>query len=251
MSNKEDYFEQFRKNFIESNTAQNYFKSRNLSNRLFEEGQIGFCPIYSRYDFAYLKGRLIVPIRNVHGDLVAMAGRQIPETMNESVQHLYETFKSANKVQDKINKYTKGKWINEPYVRSRNLYFLDHSRNFVLENNYIIITEGYFDVLSFYSNGIKSIAALCGTSISDYQVALISRFCDNIVVLMDSDMPGKIASLKIIDRIKKLGLNAYRIMLPEGLDPDDFAQHYDISFLDNAIKESIKNKTQDIKVYGR
>lgn len=241
----------FKKNYLESNVAQNYFKSRRLSPVLFEENQIGFCPIYSRYDFAYLKGRLIVPIRNVYGDLIAMAGRQIPETMDQSIEHLYEIFKSANKVQEKINKYTRGKWINEPYARSRNLYFLDHSKKYVLEKNYIILTEGYFDVLSFYSNGIKNVSALCGTSISDYQIALISRFCDNIVVLMDSDMPGKIASTKIIDKINNLGLNAYRILLPEGLDPDEFSQKYDISFLDDAIKDSIENKTQDIKIYGR
>lgn len=251
MSYKDEYFEQFKKNYSESQVAQNYFKSRQLSSNLFEENQIGYCPIYSRYDFPYFKGRLIVPIRNVHGDLIAMAGRQIPETFNQSIESLYETFKNADKTQDKINKYTKGKWINEPYIRNRNLYFLDHSKQYVMENNYIILTEGYFDVLSFYNNGIKNVAALCGTSISDYQIALLSRFCDNIVVLMDSDYPGKTASLKIIDKIKKLGLNAYRIILPEGLDPDDFAKKYDISFLDKAIKNNIDNKSQDIIVYGK
>jgi DNA primase len=251
MSYKDDYFEQFRKNYIDSKVAQNYLKSRQLSSNLFEQGQIAFCPIYSRYDFAYLKGRLIVPIRNVHGDLIAMAGRQIPETLNQSIEALYETFNSANKTQEKVNKYTKGKWINEPYIRNRNLYFLDHSKDYVMEKNYIILTEGYFDVLSLYDNGIKNVAALCGTSISDYQIALLSRFCDNIVVLMDSDFPGKTASLKIIDKIKKLGVNAYRILLPEGLDPDDFTKKYDISFLDQAIKTSIEKKSQDITIYGK
>jgi DNA primase len=250
MSHKSDYFEQFRKNFTDSNIAQNYLKSRKLSINLFNESQIGFCPIYSRYDFPYLKGRLIVPIRNVHGELIAMAGRQIPETFNQSIEALYETFNNANKTQDKVNKYSKGKWINEPYIRNRNIYFLDHSKDYVLEKNYIILTEGYFDVLSFYDNGIKNVAALCGTSISDFQIALISRFCDNIVVLMDSDYAGKTASIKIIDKIKKSGLGAYRVLLPEGLDPDDFSQKYDISFLDEAIKTNIDKKSQDIIIYG-
>jgi 5S rRNA maturation endonuclease (ribonuclease M5) len=252
MEERELYFEQFRRNFQESDIAKEYYSSRKLSKSLFDEQQIAYCPIYSRYSFPYLKGRLIVPIRNIYGEIIALAGRQIPANLDKSVEALYEKFSNdSKKCQERINKYKKGKWINEPYVRNRNIYFLDKAKIHARQKNYIILMEGYFDVLSFYDNGIKNVSALCGTSISDYQIALISRFCDNVVVLMDSDAPGKTASIKIVHKIKEMGLNAYRVFLPTNLDPDDFAAQYDINFLDEAIQNNIAEKKQDLTIYGK
>ena len=117
-----------------------------------------------------------------------------------------------------------------------------------MEKNYIILVEGYFDVYSLYDNGIKNVAAICGTSISEYQIALASRFCDNIVVLMDSDFAGKIAANKIVSKVEDLGLKAYKVYLPVGMDPDDFAKNYDTSFLDDSINSMIADSKKELYV---
>jgi len=242
MEDKELNFQQFKRNLSENSLAKQYLSSRNLSNKVLDNDQIAFCPAYSRYSFPLLRGRLIVPIRNVYGETIALAGRQIPSIKETVMESLWDSFSYDPKsCQQKIDKWNKGKWINEPYIKSKNLYFLDKAKESIRKKNYAIVVEGYFDVLSFYDNGIENICALCGTAITEFQVALLSRFCDNIVVIMDSDGPGKIASDKVASKIKNVGLNAYQIFLPVNCDPDDFAQKYDLSFLDETVDSMIKN----------
>jgi DNA primase len=249
MENKEISFQQFTRNLNENTLAQKYFKSRGLSKSIVKEGLVGFCPAYSRYSFPLLRGRLIVPIRDVYGKTIALAGRQIPDIKDDLITSFWDSFGSEPaKCQDRISKWTKGKWINEPYVKAKNLFFLDQSKKYVREKNYIILVEGYFDVYSLYDNGIKNVAAICGTSISEYQIALASRFCDNIVILMDSDFAGKTAANKIVSKVEDLGLKAYKVYLPVGMDPDDFAKNYDTSFLDDSINSMIADSKKELYV---
>ncbi len=249
MDTKDTYFEQFKKSLIDNQTAQSYLRSRGFTKKLIDNDQIGFCPPYSRYSFNLLRGRLIVPIRNHNGQLIAMAGRQIDSFKDMVHDSLWDTYGSdPSNFQTKVDKWNKGKWINEPYIKSRNLYFLDKAKHSIRTKNYVFICEGYFDVLSLYENGIENVVALCGTSISEYQIALLSRFCDNLILLMDSDDAGRIASEKISSKINSLGLTAKRIYLPEGLDPDDFARKYNTSFLDNKVIEMIEKKQEELKV---
>jgi len=249
MDNKEISFQQFVRNLNENTPAQKYFKSRGLSKQIVKEELVGFCPTYSRYSFPLLRGRLIVPIRDVYGQTIALAGRQIPDIKDELITALWESFGSEPaKCQDRISKWTRGKWINEPYVKAKNLFFLDKSKQFVREKNYIILVEGYFDVYSLYDNNVKNVAAICGTSISEYQIALASRLCDNIVVLMDSDFAGKTAANKIVLKVEDLGLKAFKVYLPVGMDPDDFAKNYDTSFLDAAIQNMISESKKELYI---
>ncbi len=249
MENKEISFQQFVRNLNENKLAQKYFKSRGLSKSIVQDKLIGFCPTYSRYSFPLLRGRLIVPIRDVYGETIALAGRQIPDIKDDLITSFWESFGSEpSKCQDRISKWTKGKWINEPYVKAKNLFFLDQSKNYVREKNYIVLVEGYFDVYSLYDNGIKNVAAVCGTSISEYQISLASRFCDNVVILMDSDFAGKTAANKIANKVEELGLKSFKVYLPVGMDPDDFALNYDTSFLNDSIQNMIANSKKELYI---
>ena len=210
---------------------------------------LGYCSPHSRYIFPLLKGRLIVPINDVNGNILAMAGRQIPSMAETTVKSFWDSFgNEPAKCEDKISKWKRGKWINEPYQKTRNLFFLDKAKYQAMRKNYLILVEGYFDVYSFYDNGYENTSALCGTSISEYQISLASRYCDHLVIVMDSDDAGKIASEKILNKIKENGVSCKRVLLPQGMDPDDFAQKYDLSFLDESIKDMISTGQQDLLV---
>ncbi len=249
MEDREINFNQFVRNLSSNSNALEYLKSRKLSKNLISENIVGFCPPYSKYLFPLLRGRLIVPIRDVHGNTIALAGRKIDSLQETTIESFWDTYGTEPaKCQDRINKWLKGKWINEPYQKAKNLYFLDKSKDYIRQKNYAIIVEGYFDVLSLYDNGIKNVCAISGTSISDYQISLLSRFCDNICILMDNDFAGNTASKKISKRIQELGLNSYEIYLPQNLDPDDFAKNYELDFLDKAIINMIENDGQVLEI---
>lgn len=247
MENKQLVFDQFVRNYKENDTAKSYYNSRGLSQKLVDDNLIGFCPIHSKYSFPLLRGRLVIPINNVYGETIAIAGRQIPEYKEKTISGFWESFgDEPAKCQDRINKWNKGKWINEPYQKTKNLFFLNHTKNEVMKKNYIVLVEGYFDAYGLYDNGVKNVAALCGTSISDYQVALASRYCDHIVLLMDSDDPGKNAANNITKKIEDLGGKSYKVFLPYGFDPDDFAKNYDLSFFDESINNMIAEEKKSL-----
>ena len=103
---------------------------------------------------------------------------------------------------------------------------------------------------SFYDNGLCNISALCGTSISEYQIVLASRYCDNLVLIMDSDDAGNIAAKKIIEKITELEMNAFQVILPSGMDPDDFAKNYDLDFLDKAVQDMIQSNKKKLIIKG-
>lgn len=241
MNDLEMTYNQFLRNFEENQVVQNYLSSRNLSNKIADDGLVAFCPPYSRYSFPYLRGRLIVPIRNSYGELIALAGRQIPELQDLTIDAMWNSYgNEPAKCQDRIDKWKRGKWINEPYQKNRNLFFLDKAKHKAREKNYIILTEGYFDVYALYDKGIENVSAICGTSLHECQVALASRYCDNIVLLMDGDAPGRIALQKAAEIIESLQMNVIKIYLPEGMDPDDLAKNNDLSRLDDTILHMIE-----------
>ena len=88
MENKELSFQQFVRNLNENTLAQKYFKTRGLSKQIVKEELVGYCPAYSRYSFPLLRGRLIVPIRDVYGQTIALAGRQIPSIKDDLINKL-------------------------------------------------------------------------------------------------------------------------------------------------------------------
>ena len=249
MDDRKSNYIQFTRNFMDNQIVQKYFSERNLSKKIITEKLVGFCPIYSRYSFPLLRGRLIVPICNVDGNIIALAGRQIPSLKDDVYKSFWESYgEEPAKCQDRINKWNKGKWINEPYQKTRNLFFLNHSKKSIIDKNYIVLVEGYFDAYGLFDNGVENVAALCGTSISDYQVALAMRYCDNIVLLMDSDDPGRMAAKNISVKIESLGGRALKLFLPYGSDPDEFAQNYDLSFLDETVNSMLSNGKKDLYI---
>lgn len=249
VENKTIVFNQFTREIDNNKIVKNYLYSRGFSKSFIEENNFGFCPVYSRYSFPLLRGRLIIPIHDVYGELIALAGRQIPEYKDQVINGFWESFgDTPAKCQDRINKWTKGKWINEPYQKNKNLFFLHESKYECARKNYIILVEGYFDAYSLYDSNLKNVAAICGTNMSENQILLAMRYCDNFVILMDSDGPGQNAANNIAKKIEDLGANSLRVFLPPNYDPDEFCKEYDVSFFDDTVYNMISNNKKVLHI---
>jgi DNA primase len=146
------------------------------------------------------RGRLIFPIFNESGKVVAFGGRI-----------LFEDEKGA-------------KYINSPeskiYNKSKILYGLNFTKESIREKDYIILVEGYMDVTSLYQAGVHNVVASSGTSLTEDQVRLISRYTKNIILIFDSDFAGIKAARRGIEIILETGLDLNIVSLPEGEDPD-------------------------------
>lgn len=240
--------EQYSNNLKESQNAIKFVIDRGISKTLIDNQLIGYCSYATRARFPLMKGRITVNINDVHGNFIALAGRQFPPTIDQTVNALYTYYKDTNKAQIKINKWLKSKWINEPYVKSNHLYNLDLAKQFAREKNYLVLVEGYFDALVLYGHGIQNVAAISGLTCSDVQCALIARYCDNVILFLDGDERGIAGATKNQEKIKNCDLFCSNIVLPENYDPDEFVLKYSADKVKSMFDEAILTKKEKIKI---
>ena len=150
-------------------------------------------------------GRVIFPVHSVSGRIVAFGGR-ILSTEQKNV----------------------GKYVNSPeseiYSKKKELYGLYLAKQAIVKQDRCYLVEGYLDVISMHQSGVENVVASSGTALTPEQVRLIHRFTDNVTVLYDGDAAGIHASLRGIDILLSEGLSIKVMLLPEGEDPDSFAQ---------------------------
>ena len=131
-----------------------------------ERGQL-----YDRF-----RGRVMFPIANLTGKIVAFGGRILEKKENT------------------------GKYVNTPenivYHKSNELYGFFQAKNDIHRCNQCILVEGYADVISMHQSGVRNVVASCGTSLTEEQVKAIHRFTDNILIIYDGDNAGIKASLR-------------------------------------------------------
>ena len=171
------------------------------------------------------RSRIIIPIRNEHGEVVAFGARallpdQTPKYLNSSDSLIYN--------------------------KSKLLYGLYHAKDAIKADNAVILMEGYFDVISAQAHGVKNCVATCGTSLTPEHVKLLSRYTPSrrIYLSFDTDSAGQKATNRNAELIKEAftGLGAIKqfdenylsmsddkysceirvIAPPEGKDPDEF-----------------------------
>jgi DNA primase len=229
----QDYSDFFHKELFSSNNkeALDYLKKRGLTKNIIEEFKLGYVPwknnfynsllqkyseenisltgLYYKHDKSgkYIdrfNSRIIFPVNSVTGDTVALGGRIIKD--------------------NKLAKY-----INSPetefYKKGNMIYNLDKAKDCRSETNEVIIVEGYMDVVSLYSSGIKNVIANSGTALTDRQINIIWKFFSNPIICLDGDHSGQSAALRIAEKLFPLINEENKIyfsIMPEGSDPDDF-----------------------------
>ncbi|HPG72230.1 MAG TPA: DNA primase, partial [Syntrophales bacterium] len=157
------------------------------------------------------RGRLMFPIEDIHGNVIAFGGRIIGEG--------------------------EPKYLNSPestlYVKGRHLYGLARAKNAIRKDETLIIVEGYFDLLALWNAGVANAAATLGTALTREQVDLIRRYTASVAVTFDTDAGGKSALERSMSLFLERGMKARAVVLPDGKDPDEFvSRHGKDAFLD-------------------
>ncbi|MBV5341392.1 MAG: DNA primase [Deltaproteobacteria bacterium] len=150
------------------------------------------------------RNRLIFPIRDARGQVIAFAGRVLDASLP--------------------------KYINSPesplYHKSSVLFGLDMALPTIRTGNSVVIVEGYFDHLALYRAGVQNVVATCGTALTGSHASLIKRHAERVYTLFDSDNAGKKATIRSMELFLEQRIPAYVISLPAGDDPDSFlAEH--------------------------
>ena len=142
------------------------------------------------------------------------------------------------------------KYLNSPdtvvFNKGNHLYglnIIDKNKN----RKRIMLVEGYMDVISLHANGVDYAVASLGTALTESQAKLLKRYGDDIYICYDSDQAGIRAAVRAIDVLQKLDIEPRVVMLPEGMDPDDFIKANSLSAFEKKVSESLN--FMDFKVY--
>lgn len=146
------------------------------------------------------RGRIIFPILDLQGRVVAFGGRVVGDGQP--------------------------KYLNSPetpiYVKSRHLYGLFQARREIVRLGYALLVEGYTDVIALWQAGIRNAVATLGTALGEEHLSILSRFTDRVVLAFDADSAGLAASLRALQFGSRFDLDMRVMVLDRGADPADF-----------------------------
>lgn len=212
------------------NTASAYLQRRGLSPEIAEQFQLGYLPeedwqaLYNhlskqgysgesmekaglvsrssknnRY-YDKFHGRLIFPIMDYRGQVVAFGGRILDEGQP----------KYLNSTQTLI------------YNKSQVLYALSQAGQQIRQRGEAVIMEGYMDVLTAHQYGVTNAVASLGTAFTVEHARLLRRYTERVLLAYDGDSAGAKAAQRGLDILREQGLAVRILVLPKGQDPDDF-----------------------------
>ena len=145
------------------------------------------------------------------------------------------------------------KYLNSPetklFDKSRNLYGLNFARS--SKRPYLLICEGYMDVISMHQAGFTNAVASLGTALTLQQANLLKRYTDQVVLTYDSDGAGTKASLRAIPILKNAGLSVKVLNLKPYKDPDEFIQHLGAEAFEQRVAEASNHFLFEIEVLRR
>ena len=216
---KEDIIEEFQLGYV---PWQNNFYEELL--KKYSEEEINLTGLYYKNDKTgkfvdRFNSRIVFPVNNITGDTIAFGGRIIRES--------------------KLAKY-----INSPetefYKKGNMIFNLDKAKELRSETDEVLIVEGYMDVVSVYSSGLKNVIANSGTALTERQISLIWKFFSNPIICLDGDESGQKAALRIAEKLFPLINEKNKIffsVMPQGMDPDDYIKQKGKDELLNLLKE--------------
>ena len=245
-------FQFFSENLLYKNnkTVLDYLSSRGFSEINFKRFSLGYAPYGNRF-VSYLKeksftlekfisaglilkasfkdnntsekivdcfrDRLIIPIFDLKDNIIGFGGR----TLDENIQSKY-----LNTAE------------NEVFKKGQILYGLNWAKESIKKYGFVIIVEGYFDLLKLHLNGLDNVVAPLGTALTDFHLKILKRWTEKILLVFDSDQAGSSATLRSLESILRNRFDAKIAPLPLGLDPDSFVDNYGINSFKNFINEA-------------
>jgi DNA primase len=225
------FFEKLLSDPMQGEAARQYLKQRGIDESSIRRFQIGFAadawdgllrgPVGKKFSppqlalggllksrdtggghYDTFRNRLIFPIRDENGRVIAFGGRQMPGSENPP------------------------KYLNSPetplFSKSRAIFGLDLARQRIVETRTAVIVEGYTDVVMAHQFGVNNVVSPLGTALTEQHVGLLRRFADRIVLLFDADAAGEAAVDKAVALFLTQPVEIAIASMPQGVDPDEF-----------------------------
>jgi DNA primase len=187
-----------------SNCYLEYFYSRGLNNSTIENFKLGWCTPEGKAHPEELRAAIdprfydcvLFPIYDLYNNLVAVGARS-PSSKQ---------------------------YIHTKYSKRKHLFGLNVTHRDIFEAKRVYVVEGNFDLLTLWQNGVKNVVAMLGSQLSNEQLALLTRFAEEVVIASDGDEAGKDCAEKLSELMRANDVKFKVLRLPYGNDPDSFVR---------------------------
>ncbi|MBR3025044.1 MAG: DNA primase [Oscillospiraceae bacterium] len=161
------------------------------------------CKYSDRGAYDNFRGRVMFPIIDLRGNVIAFGGRIIGDKKGPKYVNTADT---------------------PVFKKSRNLFSLNHAKN--SSSKRLILAEGYMDVISINQAGFENVVATLGTALTPEQARLMSQYASEIIISYDSDEAGQTATRRAINLLSAAGLNTKILKIPDAKDPDEYIKKF-------------------------
>jgi DNA primase len=165
------------------------------------------------------RDRLMFPIRNDYGEVIAFSGRILNDTQKEA------------------------KYVNSPetpvFSKGRVLFGLDKSKRPMIEAGEAVVMEGQIDLISAFEQGVTNVVAPQGTAFTAEQARLLRRFVERVILCFDSDTAGQNAVEKSLPALLSAGIGVKVASLPRGEDPDSLIRREGVEAFRSLLSGSV------------
>lgn len=226
--------------------AKEYLTKRKITDEIIDMFEIGYAPsnnillkafekmnfnkvsmyesglvIESNAGYDRFSNRIMFPLHDANGRVVGFSGRIYQPSQNES------------------------KYMNSPesdiFIKGETLYNYHRVIEETRQAGFVIITEGFMDVIALYKAGIKNAVAIMGTALTKGHISLLKRLSKTVYLCLDGDKAGKNATIKSIDILLHEGFTIKVVDLPENLDPDEFLDKKGGDELESLLKSPLSS----------
>jgi DNA primase len=161
------------------------------------------------------RNRLMFPIRDESGRVIAFGGRVMPAGQSPTAPP-----------RDSSPPRVEAKYLNSPetplFSKGRCIFGLDLARQRIVETRTAVVVEGYTDVMMAHQFGVTNVVSVLGTAMTEQHVGVLRRFADRIVLLFDADSAGDAAADRTVGLFLTQPVEIAIAAMPDGLDPDEF-----------------------------
>ena len=236
----------YQKQLRESAKAISYLKSRGLTGEIAKEFEIGFAP----EGWQNLK----IPFKKYEDEILVKAGLVVKNDKGKYYDRfrnriIFPIYSDKGKIIGfggrVINPKDTPKYYNSPetplFQKSYELYGLLASRKFIREKGYVLVVEGYMDVVGLAQKGIKNVVATLGTATTAFHIKKLLRYTEEIIFCFDGDVAGRTASWRAMNNALISVTDATQLkflFLPDGHDPDSFVKENSSKDFEMLVKQS-------------
>ena len=225
--------------------ALEYLEKRGLSGEIIDNFKIGYAPEgwNNLINFFTSKGCGLDELENIGLTIKSQQGSNYYDRFRNRV--ILPIFDGAGKVVGfggRALDDSKPKYLNTPetpYFNKRNLlYGLHLARNPIRDSGYVVVMEGYLDVITAHQFGIRNAVASLGTALTKEQVKMLMKYTSEVVIAYDTDDAGVNATIRGLDLIQQMGCRVKVVSIPQGKDPDEYLRTYGIEGWNKLIKSA-------------